>query len=363
MYDVQPVEPEDWQSPPFAAVLVDHELGRVIMGLGATNQKEPERAFLNALEAIIARTGRLPVNIMLTAEGEEELGSPHYPEIIDKYEERLRTAGGVFFPFSLQNPNGDVTRSLGVKRMLYFELEASGGETGGPMNAEIHGSYKAIVDSPVWRLVQALASLTSEDGNTITVSGYYDPVRPPAAEEQRLINGIVEKWDEAVLQKALGVSRWVDGIQGGDAILRYLYETTLNIDGMWAGYTGPGVMTILPHKAIAKVDPRLVPNQRPEQALELIRKHLQAHGFADIGVRQLSGYPLAQTSVEAPFVQAAIGMFNKYGHTPAVWPRLADSAPFYRFTSSPSVWGCRWCSAGSATARARMRRMSTSSST
>jgi acetylornithine deacetylase/succinyl-diaminopimelate desuccinylase-like protein len=332
MYDVQPVNPDDWQVPPFAGELVTTELGSVVMARGATNEKGPERAFLNALEAIIAAEGRLPVNLMVTAEGEEELGSPHYPEIVDQYEERLRTADGVFFPFNSQNARGDVTLNLGVKGILYFELEAAGGSHGGPTQSEIHGSFKAIVDSPVWRLVQALATLTSPDGNTITVPGYYRPVQGPTDEEQRLINAVLANWDEDPIKQAVGVERWIDDAAGEGAILRYLYDTTLNVDGIWGGYTGEGVKTILPHKATAKVDSRLVPNQRPDDALALIRRHLEAQGFGDITVRQLSGYPPSQTSVEAPFVQAAIGVFNKHGYPPAVWPRLAGSAPFYQFT-------------------------------
>ena len=86
MYDVQPVNPDDWESPPFDAEVIDHALGKVIMARGATNQKGPQRAFLNALESIIAVDGTLPVNIMITAEGEEELGSPNYAQIVDAYE-------------------------------------------------------------------------------------------------------------------------------------------------------------------------------------------------------------------------------------------------------------------------------------
>jgi acetylornithine deacetylase/succinyl-diaminopimelate desuccinylase-like protein len=207
MYDVQPVEPADWRSPPFAANLVEHELGTVVMARGATNQKGPERAFLTALASILAVEGRLPVNLMVAAEGEEEIGSPHYPEIVDRYERRMRTASGVVFPFNSQDAAGDFEMSLGVKGILYVEMEAKGGPSGGPKNAEIHGSYKAIVDAPAWRLVQALATLTSPDGNTIAVPGYYDAVRSPTAEEQRLINGMVAHWNDARLQQLMGVDR------------------------------------------------------------------------------------------------------------------------------------------------------------
>jgi acetylornithine deacetylase/succinyl-diaminopimelate desuccinylase-like protein len=334
MYDVQPVEPADWRVPPFDGAIVDHDLGRVLMARGATNQKGPERAFLNAVEAVQKVRGKLPVNLMIVAEGEEELGSPNYPEVIDRYEARLKTANGVIFPSNGQNPAGDVSISLGVKGILYFELEAMGSERGGPTKAEVHGSLKAITDSPTLRLVQALASLTSKDGNTIVVPNYHDAIRPPTAEEQQLINAMMREWpqQEKQFQQSLAINEWIDGISGEQSLLRYLYSTTLNVDGLWSGYSGPGVKTILPHKATAKVDSRLVPNQTPEQALGLIRQHLDRQGFTDIEIRQLSGYPPAQTSVSAPLVQAAIGVYNKYGMTPSVSPRTGGSAPYYLFT-------------------------------
>ncbi len=332
MYDVQPVNEEDWQTPPFAGNLVDHERGKVLMARGATNQKGPQRALLNAIESIIATTGGLPVNLMITAEGEEELGSPHYPQIVDKYEARLRNADGVLFPFNSQTPDGNVLINLGVKGILYVEMEAKGGPQGGPARHEIHGSYKAIVDAPALRLIQALASLTSADGNTITVPGYYDGIRPPTAEEQMLINGMAADWDDARLLQSLGVTRWIDGQTGVDAIMEYLYMPTLNVDGIWSGYTGEGTKTILPHIATAKVDSRLPLGLDPEQALAKIRKHLDDGGFEDIEIRKFSGYPGAQTSVDAALVRAAIGVFNKRGIDVAVRPRLAGSAPFYQFT-------------------------------
>ena len=334
MYDVQPVEAAEWRSPPFAAEVVDHPQGRALMARGATNQKGPQRAFLNALESIRAVKGKLPVNLMFLAEGEEELGSPHYPELIDKFESRLKGASGVFFPFSSQDPQGATSVFLGVKGILYFELEAKGGAWGGPTQAEIHGSNKAITDSPTWRLVQALASLTSKDGNTITVPGYYDAIRPPNAEEQRLLNGLLPQWTarETLVRQGFGVQRWIGGMEGKATQLELLFNTTLNIDGLWSGYTGPGTKTILPHIATAKVDSRLVPNQQPAEQLALIRKHLDAQGFSDITIRQLSGYPPAQSSIDAPLVRAVIGVLNKMGLTPSVAPRIAGSAPYYVFT-------------------------------
>lgn len=342
MYDVQPVDP-DWRiDDPFAGELVEHELGTVLMARGATNQKGPQRAFLNAVEAIIKVHGTLPVNLFVVAEGEEELGSPNFDAVLAPYLERLKTADGAFFPMNLQNPRGEADLNLGVKGILYFELESQGGDWGGPSTAVIHGSFKALVDSPALRLVQAIASMTSRDGNTITIPGYYDAIRGPTLAEQRLINGLAARWDQARLRAAFGVSRWIDGVDGVDAVLRYLFAPTLNINGIWSGYTGEGGMTILPHKATAKMDSRLPPDLEPEDALAMIRGHLDAEGFGDLVIRPQSGYPAANSPVEAPIVQVAIGVLNKYGATPTVSPWLAGSAPFHQFTRTlglPFVFG------------------------
>jgi acetylornithine deacetylase/succinyl-diaminopimelate desuccinylase-like protein len=137
---------------------------------------------------------------------------------------------------------------------------------------------------------------------------------------------------EPELRKSLGVDKWIDGLSGRAAITEYLFDTTLNIDGIWGGYSGEGTKTILPHKFTAKLDSRLVPNQTPDESERLIRAHLDAKGFTDIKLTRLSGYPPAQSSVKAALVQATIGTYRKYGITPDVMPRLAGSAPYYVFT-------------------------------
>ena len=333
MYDVQPVNPEDWQSPPFDAELIDHPTGKVLMARGATNQKGPQRALLNAMESIIAVNGKLPVNLMITAEGEEELGSPHYPQIVDRYEERLKGADGVIFPMNMQAPSGSVNLFLGVKGIVYWEMEAEGGAWGGPVTSEIHGSYKAALDSPVWRLVQALSTLTTPDGNTALVPGFYDGVRPPTEEEQSLIAAALQGGDrQSALADAFGIVRWIDDAGPEQRTMELTYTPTLNIDGIYGGYTGEGVKTILPNKATAKMDSRLPVGIDPDEHLEKIRAYLDANGYEDIELRKLSSYPAAQTSIETPLVQAAIGVTRKYGYTPSVNPRIPGSAPFYQFT-------------------------------
>lgn len=335
MYDVQPIEPTGWKVDAFAGELVDDpKFGQVLMARGATNQKGPERAFLNAVASILAVNRKLPVNLMILAEGEEELGSPNYPEIIGQYEDRLKTADGVMFPMNSQTPAGAVSMPMGVKGIWYVELISQGGPQGGPKEAEVHGSLKSILDSPAWRLAHALASLTTVDGNTCLVPGFYDSVRAPNLEEQKLANGVLPAWlaEEAQRKDALKVDRWMGGMTAEETLYENLFNPSFNIDGLVSGYTGVGAKTILPHRAVAKVDVRMVPNQTPEEMMAKFRAHLDANGFTDIQISQLSGYPAAQTSVEAPLVKAAIGTFIKYGVTPTVTPRLAGSAPYYVFT-------------------------------
>ena len=332
MYDVQPVNPEDWETPPFEGNLIDKTFGRVLMARGATNQKGPERAFLNAIDSIIQVTGTLPVNLMVLAEGEEELGSPHYPDLVDEFEHRLSTAHGVLFPFNSQDLDGGLSMLLGVKGIVYWELESRGGAWGGPGNSEIHGSFKAVVDSPAQRLIEAIASMTSDDGNTILVPGYYDDVRPPTDEESMLINAMADEWTGEKWKHGFGLSKFIHGLEGRDALMRYFYDVTLNVDGIWSGYTGEGVKTILPHLATAKMDSRLPMGVNPDRQLERLRKHLDTQGFTDVEIRKLSGYPASQTPVNSPLVQAAMGVFEKWAKIEQVMPRIGGSAPFYQFT-------------------------------
>jgi acetylornithine deacetylase/succinyl-diaminopimelate desuccinylase-like protein len=342
MYDVQPAD-DNWEiADPFAGTLVENELGTVLMARGVSNQKGPQRAFLNAVEATIAASGSLPVNLYVVAEGEEEIGSVHFRQILAPYLDRLRQADGVFFPMNLQASDGSASLNLGVKGIVYFELEARGGESGGPTRSEIHGSYRAVVDSPAMRLVNAIASLTTADANTIAVEGYYDGLRGPTEAEQALINHLTASGFFERLREALRVERWIDGLDDREAILRYLFEPTMNINGIISGYTGDGGMTIVPHRALAKMDSRLPPGLDADVSMARIRQHLVKHGYGDIEVRQTSGYPAASSPVDAGLVQAMIQVLNKYQATPMVSPWLAGSAPFFHFTETlglPFVFG------------------------
>jgi acetylornithine deacetylase/succinyl-diaminopimelate desuccinylase-like protein len=334
MYDVQPVNPEEWSSPPWEARIVKTDrFPKVIMGRGAVNTKGALRGFVNACDAVLKVRGKLPVNLQFAIEGEEEIGSVHYNQIIDAHEAAMRRADGVLFAITEQNPNGGVSMNLGVKGIAFVEIEADGGRSGvGPRSRDIHSSLKAVVDSPVWRLVQGLATLTDASGNRIAIPGYGAAIQPPTEEDWELINGLLAGFDETALKQEYGVARWIDDKPLREMIISYLFDTTINIAGVYGGYSGPGPKTILPMKATAKIDTRLVPSQTPAAAVEMIRQHLAAKGFTDLEVRFLEGYPPAKTSVRTVPVQTAIAVYRKWGVDPQVWPRLAGSAPFYVFT-------------------------------
>src|SRR5438876_4964443 len=189
MYDVKQFDPVEWTSPPLEARLVDKPgFGKVIVGRGAVNQKGPEAAFLAALHAIRGAGRKLPVNLVLVAEGEEEIGSPHIGQIVHRPEVKaaLRRCVGVFMPSASQDPDGVVTVSLGAKGVVELELISSGEKWGRGPAKDIHSSLKAMVDSPAWHLIKALDTLVSADGNTITIDSYPKP-RPLTGEEKAMI--------------------------------------------------------------------------------------------------------------------------------------------------------------------------------
>src|SRR5438445_9586070 len=175
MYDVKQVDPVEWSSPPWDAALVDKSgLGQVMVGRGAVNQKGPQAAMLAALHAIRGAGRKIPVNLVLVAEGEEEIGSPHFPQIVRRPEVQaaLSRCSGIFMPSATQGLDGIVTLSLGAKGVIELELTASGERWGRGPRKDIHSSNKARVDSPAWHLVQALATLVSADGNQPAIEGF-----------------------------------------------------------------------------------------------------------------------------------------------------------------------------------------------
>jgi acetylornithine deacetylase/succinyl-diaminopimelate desuccinylase-like protein len=337
MYDVKQFDPTEWSSPPLEARIVDKPgFGKVIMGRGAVNQKGPEAAFLAALHAMRGTGKKLPVNLVLVAEGEEEIGSPHIGQIVHRpeVEAALRRCVGVFMPSASQDPDGVVTVSLGAKGVVELELVSSGEKWGRGPAKDIHSSLKAMVDSPAWHLVKALDTLVSEDGNTITIDGYPRP-RPLSAEESAMIAEASRRRSEEKSKKSLSVSHWIDDLPWVQANERLESQPTVNIQGLVGGYTGPGGKTILPHRAAAKLDLRLVPDMKKDDAVAALRAHLAARGFGDIEVNVTGGYDPTSTPASARLIQAQVALLKRAGINPVLWPRNAGSYPGYVFTGEP----------------------------
>ena len=337
MYDVKQFDPAEWTSPPLEARLVDKPgIGKAIVGRGAVNQKGPESAFLAALHAIRGAGKKMPVNLVMVAEGEEEIGSPHIAQLVLRPDVQAALAKtiGVFMPAASQDLDGGVTVTLGAKGVVELELVASGEKWGRGPAKDVHSSLKAMVDSPAWRLVKALDTLVSADGNTITIDNY--PVAPPiSAEERAMIAAAIPTRDEAKAKKQLGVQHWIDDLNWQAANERLVSQPTVNIEGLVGGYTGPGGKTVLPHRAVAKIDMRLVPGMKVDDAVAALKAHLAKRNFGDIEVNVTGGYDPTSTKADTRLIQAQIAVLKRDDLQPMLWPRNAGSYPGFVFTGPP----------------------------
>src|SRR6266571_7083754 len=205
MYDVKQVDPSEWSSPPFDAAIVDKPgFGKVVMGRGAVNQKGPEAAFLGALHAIRGAGKKLPVNLVLVAEGEEEIGSPHFRQVVNHPEvaAALRKTVGVVMPGAGQDPDGNVSVLLGAKGVVEVELIASGETWGRGPGIDVHSTNRARLDSPAFHLVQALATIVDADGDpAIDHSGR--EARPATAEQKKLLDVAAPRLSEDTAKRLL----------------------------------------------------------------------------------------------------------------------------------------------------------------
>lgn len=338
MYDVKQVDPSEWSSPPFEGALVDKPgLGKILVGRGAVNQKGPEATFLAALHALRGAGRKLPVNLVFVAEGEEEIGSPHFPQIVHKpyIQSALAKTSGVFMPFASQDLDGSVTTYLGAKGVVELELISSGERWGRGPRQDVHSSNKARLDSPAWHLIEALRTLVSPDGNDPAIEGYTDKVRPLSAPDKAMVAEAARRLDEATAKKQLGVEHWVHDVSWAEALELMVARPTVNIEGLVGGYTGPGGKTILPHRAVAKLDLRLVPDMTAAGSLAALKAHLAKHGFGDIEANMSGGYDPTSTPANSGVIQAATAVYKRSGIDPILMPRLAGSWPGYVFTGDP----------------------------
>jgi acetylornithine deacetylase/succinyl-diaminopimelate desuccinylase-like protein len=338
-YDVQPVEPLDlWESAPFDPVIRDGKL----YGRGTSDNKGDLAARLFALRALKAVTGEWPVSLVFMLEGEEEVGSPHLSRLLERYGHHFKAGAGVLEARS-RAPNGQPRVSLGVKGILYVELVAR------TANKDLHSSLAPVVPSAAWRLNWALGTLKSPD-DRLLIPGFYEEVREWTEDEIDALAALPD--DEQLLREQIGIDVFLGDLAGLDYRKQLYGQPTCNICGLESGYTGPGSKTVLPSEARAKLDFRLVPDQRPEDVLQKLREHLDREGFPDVEIQALGeGVTAARVPVHDPFAQFCAELAGQYYKQPAlIFPTeaatigLSTMSRYLPYTillppGAPGYWG------------------------
>ena len=320
-YDVQPPEPiELWESPPFEPSLREGKL----YARGVSDDKGQFVARLFALDALLNRDGELPCNVKFIIEGEEETSSVHLHDFIEQNLDLL-AADACIWEFGGVDHREVPMQYLGLRGICYVELTV---ETAA---MDVHsGLGGGIFPNAAWRLVWALNTLKGPD-ERVRIPGFYDPVLPPSARDVQLMDELPEVADE--YRQRYGVNHFIKGLNGGvDLRIAEVFEPTCTICGLTSGYQGPGSKTVLPARASAKVDFRLVPNQTPQQVLEQLRAHLDHEGFQDVKIQFLGGEPPARTDHDDPFVDLVVRTSQPvFGAPMQLVPLTGGSGPNYPF--------------------------------
>lgn len=330
MFDVQPAEENKWISPPFAAEIHNLPgLGECVVSRGAVNSKGALCGLFNALGTLKA-TGGIPVNLIFTVEGEEEIGSPQFETFIRTHRNELKGEGVVDFDFS-QDTRGKVSMHLGLKGIVYMDVICRGGTKGGPTDTAQHGSVSAWIASPVWRLIHALSSLTDKKEN-IRIPAFYENVASVNPQDLKLLRKLGKTFDEKAFLMEMKSLCFKYDRQGLDLLVKGLYSPIININGFHAGYTGPGTKTVVPRKATAKIDVRFGPNMEPDEVVEKFRKYFVEQGFDDIEIRVRDSYTWSKTEASENIAQRMIRAYRHHGIEPQIWPMATWTAPYFVFS-------------------------------
>ena len=320
-YDVQPPEPlELWETPPFEPTLKDGKL----FARGVSDDKAHITSRLFAIDAILANQPQLPCTIKFIIEGEEEISSVHLKDFIYQHADRLK-ADACIWEFGGVDHREVPVQYLGLRGICYVELSV---ETA---SQDVHsGLGGSIFPNAAWRLVWALNSLKGPDEH-IRLPGHYDNVKPPSARDRELMDALPETSGE--YHTRYGVESFLKGLTGGvDLRLEEVFQPTCTICGLTSGYQGVGSKTVLPARASAKVDFRLVPDQTPEQVLTALRAHLDAEGFSDVHINFLGGEAPARTDPDDPFVKLVVDTaLPVYGAPMQIIPLSGGSGPNHPF--------------------------------
>lgn len=332
-YDVQPSDPDDeWSVPPFELTERDGRL----YGRGTADTKGHLVCRLAAIDAVRDVLGDDRIGYRFLVEGEEEIGSPNLEPFIESHADALR-ADGCLWEFGSVDDAGRPQIHCGLKGILSAELRAHG-----PAR-DAHSSLGAVIDNPMYRLAAAVASLRDPDGR-VTIEGFYDDVDEVGPEELAALEAQPDRDDE--LREHHGVATFLGGATGTELLRRLQCEPCLNVNGIHGGYGGSGTKTVLPARGLAKLDLRLVPSQRPERVLELLREHLDAQGFADVEVVRLAGEGPGRTPLDDPFVGLVRDAAREaYEVDPVLHVSSAGTGPAHPFRE---VLGVPFASAGCA---------------
>jgi acetylornithine deacetylase/succinyl-diaminopimelate desuccinylase-like protein len=214
---------------------------------------------------------------------------------------------------------------MGVKGICYVQLRVKS------VDHDLHSSYGPLAPNAAWRLTWALNSIKDQDEN-ILIDGYRDYVREPTEAQMEMLRRM--PFEEGEIKKSWAISSFLKGRTGVDALKHYFFSPTATICGLTSGWEGQGTKTVLPAEASAKVDFRLVPDLTPEIVVDLLRKHLDKHGFSDVEIVSYSGYRAEFCNVEAPIVEAAARAAQRiYGQEPVMIPTSAGSGPMWSLSS------------------------------
>ncbi|MEM9549835.1 MAG: M20/M25/M40 family metallo-hydrolase [Pseudomonadota bacterium] len=318
-YDVQPPEPlEAWHSPPFEPTIRD---GR-IWARGAGDNKGQHFAQILAIESTLAVHGRLPCNVIVLLEGEEEVGSPHIADFVREHADRVDadlmvTADGP------QHPSGRPVVTFGVRGMAGFELRAR------TADSDAHsGNYGGVMPNALWKLVHLLSTMKTPDGR-ITIEGLHDPIIDPTPLEREAAAAL--PLDLHQFLESTGMAE-LDTPADRGFYDRTMFHPTLTINGLHGGYGGPGSKTVLPAEAVAKCDIRLVEAMTPDQALDAVEAHVARHA-PDVQFVRMGGMLPSKTPLDLPFSAPVISAVARgMGKDPLVFPVVGGSLPDYVFT-------------------------------
>ena len=319
-YDVQPPEPlELWTTPPFEPAIRD---GR-IFARGVADNKGQHLAQILAIEAHLKVHGRLPCNVTLLLEGEEEVGSPHMAEFVRTQRDLLKADVAVTADGPM-HASGRPNLKFGSRGVVSFELRAR------HARRDVHsGNFGGVVPNPLWTLVHLLATMKNPQGE-ITIDGFHDAIIPPTAEERDAAARL--PLDLAGFKRSLGLDR-LDEPTDRPFYERLSFHPTFTLNGLHGGYGGPGTKTVLPHEATAKCDVRLVAAQNPADIVAKIAAHVARHAPEVEFICTDRGMHPSKTPMSAPLakpIQRAIT--SAYGMEPLLYPSGFGSLPGYVFT-------------------------------